>query len=370
MLAVTLSMVVLLAYTYLGYPLLIAICARVSPLRVERRPGYTPRVSAILAAHNAAEYLRPKLDSLLAQEYPKEKLEIAVCSDGSDDETDSILAEYAAKDSRVKVVRSEVRRGKPSAVNRAREAATGEVLLMTDIRQPLGPESVRALVEALADPRIGCVSGNLILRGGSGVGLYWRYESWIRRSESAFRGMVGVTGSIYVIRAKDMKPLPPDIVLDDMWVPMQLRLGGQRIVLEPRAEAYDEAFDDRRELSRKIRTLAGNYQLFARCPRLLVPIANPSWFEMFSHKVLRLVAPWLMITLLASSSVAAAQAVPGSVSRWLLGGLVAAQLAFYIAAAAGRRAGRAAAIARTFIVLNYAAIAGLVRFVRGQRITW
>src|SRR6185503_16153548 len=154
-------------------------------------------------------------------------------------------------------------------------------------------------------PRVACVSGNLVLRGAGGAGAYWRYENWIRDKEARFRGMVGVTGPIYAIRRADMAELPRGIILDDMWVPMRLRLAGRRIVFAREAVALDDAFADAREYGRKVRTLAGNYQLFALLPRLLVPFANPSWFETFSHKLLRLVCPWALLVLLAASGWAA-----------------------------------------------------------------
>jgi hypothetical protein len=228
-------------------------------------------------------------------------------------------------------------------------------------------------VQSLSDPRVGCVSGNLVLRGPAGAGVYWRYESWIRRMESAFRSVVGVSGTIYCIRRRDMTPIPTDVILDDMWVPMRLRLAGRLILLDPRAVVYDDAFEDRRELGRKIRTLAGNYQLFGLMPELLFPFSNPSWFETFSHKLLRLAGPWLLAALLVCSiaGLASLPADADPTAVWGMRGLVAGQLVFYAGAAVGSRAGRLAGVARTFVVLHYAALAGLVRYLRGrQRITW
>ena len=362
-----------LAYTYAGYPILIGLCARLFPLRVQDDPEFEPVVSAIIPVYNAEAYVRAKLDSLLEQNYPAEKLEILVCSDGSDDGTDALLHEYAERTKQVRVFRSDERKGKPNAVNMMREQARGDVLLMTDIRQPLCPDAVRQLVRRLGDARVACVSGNLILRGTAGAGVYWKYENWIRRAEGTFRSMVGVTGPIYAIRKQHMVDLPGDIILDDMWVPLRLRLQGLRILLAPEAEAYDDAFQDTRELGRKVRTLAGNYQLFARMPALLLPVINPSWFETFSHKLLRLLCPWLLMAMLVCSTMAVAspRAIPDATALWTLRALVAGQLLFYLGALIGPRAGRLTGVARTFVVLNYAAVAGLWRFLRGrQRVTW
>ncbi len=363
----------LLAYTYVGYPVAIAALARVWPHRTRRDPEATPTVTAIIPVYDAAEFVGPKLDSLLGQDYPADALEILLYSDGSTDDSEARIAAYAARDPRVRLIRSDRRRGKPTGVNQMRREARGEVLLMTDVRQPLAPGSVRALVAALADPEVGCASGNLVLTGSHGAGVYWRYENWIRRSEGRFRSMVGVTGPIYAIRAADMTDLPADLILDDMWVPMRLRLGGRRTVMCEDAVAYDQSFADEREFGRKARTLAGNYQLFARLPRLLVPFFNPSWFETFSHKLLRLVCPWALLCLAATTTAIAVAPPAGVGEATVLAArvLVAGQAGFYLAALVGGRVGPIGRLARTFVVLNAAAVVGLGRFVAGrQKVTW
>jgi cellulose synthase/poly-beta-1,6-N-acetylglucosamine synthase-like glycosyltransferase len=252
-----------------------------------------------------------------------------------------------------------------------REQATGEVLVITDARQPLDPAALRALLSLLAAPEVGCVTGNLVLDGAEGSGVYWRYENWIRKQESRFGSLVGMTGPLSALRRCDLGPLPVDLVLDDLWIPMQLRLRGVRVLLAEDAIARDRAFADEREFGRKARTLAGNYQLFSRMPRLLLPFVNPSWFETVSHKISRLLCPWAMLALLLTSAGGAAgpmsQGLPRVVMRWLL----LAQVVFYAMAALGARAGRIGVLARTFVVLNAAAVAGLWRFVAGrQKITW
>jgi hypothetical protein len=175
-----------------------------------------------------------------------------------------------------------------------------------------------------------------------------------------------MTGPIAMMRRKDLRPLPEDLILDDVWIPMRLGLEGKRVAFVPEAEAHDDAFEDEREFRRKARTLAGNYQLFARIPALLNPFANRIWFETISHKIMRLVAPWLLL-LLAATSAGAAYAD----TSWSLRALFATQVAFYAAAALGKRGGRLAGVARTFVVLNAAALAGLYRHMTGrQRVTW
>ena len=280
----------------------------------------------------------------------------------------SALAASPESGGRIRVLSSATRRGKPAALNALVPEARGDLLLLNDARQPLSPGAASALARALSDPAVGCATGTLVLAGGAGSGVYWRYENWIRRQESRFRGVVGMTGAIAMMRRAAFEPLPEAVILDDVWIPARLGLRGQRVALVAEAEAHDTAFEDDAEFRRKVRTLAGNYQLFALVPALLDPRRNPTWFELVSHKVMRLVAPWLLLVL-ATTSLAGAAGAGRTASAMRL--VLAAQAAFYAAAVVGRRAGRLAGVARTFVVLNTAAVVGLFKYVVGrQRVTW
>lgn len=358
-----------LVYTYAGYPALLALLRRVRPLHPRRDPTWTPTVTVCLPALNAEAILQAKLAGLTALDYPADKLDVLVHSDGSTDRTDEIVSAWSARDPRVQLVRCPLRKGKPTALNVMTERARGEVLLLTDARQPVEPGALRAMLALLADPSVGCVTGNLRLEGQAGSGIYWRYENWIRRNETRFRSVVGMTGALAVIRRDDLAPLPSNLILDDVWIPMRLRLQGRRILFCEEALVFDRAFDDEREFGRKVRTLAGNYQLFALMPALLVPFVNPSWFETVSHKIMRLLCPWAMVVLLLACMLGVwrdgAQAFP-----WLAA-LLVGQVLFYAGALAGSRAGRMGKVARTFVVLNAAAVVGLWRFLAGaQKVTW
>jgi poly-beta-1,6-N-acetyl-D-glucosamine synthase len=360
-----------IVYTYAGYPLVALVWARALPRTFARRDDFEPTVSVCLAVHDGEGHVEQKLASLRALDYPPEKLEFLVYSDGSSDRTASIVRELAAKDPRIRLLSGDRRLGKPSALNRLRLAATGEVLLMTDVRQNVHPRALRAMLRLLADPRIGCVSGCLVLEGDTGASAYWRYERFIRSSEARIGAMVGVSGSLYVVRRADLGELPEDVLLDDMFVPLRLALGKKRIVLCEEAEAYDSACDDEREFSRKVRTLAGNYQLIRLLPSLLVPGKSPVWFQLVSHKLLRLVCPWALATVLFTSLVLAFDPTQNPVELVLYRTLALGQLAFYALAALGSRAGRLGTLARTFVVLNAAALVGLWRYARGtQAVTW
>jgi poly-beta-1,6-N-acetyl-D-glucosamine synthase len=361
----------LIAYTYAGYPLLIGVWASLRSRPPRETAAYEPSVSICLAVSNGDAYIERKLRSLLALDYPPEKLEIVVCSDGSTDETDRLLERLAREDSRIVVLKNCGRMGKPTAVNQLRAAAHGEVLIMTDVRQPLAQAAARALVAPLGDPSVGCVSGNLVLSGPSGAGAYWRYEKLIRRAEGRLGTMVGVSGSIYAVRRAELPELPKDVILDDMYVPLSIALGGKRVVFCEAAEAYDEAFDDEREFGRKVRTLAGNYQLIMKLPKLLVPGVNRAWFELVSHKLLRLFCPFALAALLFASAALSVDMLIEPNERAFWRALFAGQLAFYALAAAGARGGRIGGVARTFVVLNAAAVVGLWRFARrNQTVIW
>jgi cellulose synthase/poly-beta-1,6-N-acetylglucosamine synthase-like glycosyltransferase len=369
--ALALLSLAVIAYTYVGYPVLVAAWARLAPRQVRASDSFEPTVSICIAAYNGEKYLEAKLRSLQALDYPREKIEILVCSDGSTDGTARIVQEFTLKDTRIGLLATGERVGKPSALNILSASASGDVLVMGDVRQPVARDALRAILPALADPAVGCVSGNLVLAGDTGAGAYWRYEKLIRGSEARLGSLVGVSGSFYAVRRAEMPSLPSDVLLDDMFVPLSIARGGKSVVFAEGAHVFDEACDDGREFQRKVRTLAGNFQLVAKMPWLLSPQQNPMWLHIVSHKLLRLACPFALIGLLFASIALALRAdLPAiATSSWRV--LAVSQLALYGCAAAGARAGRLGALARTFAVLNAAAVAGLVRFARGsQPVTW
>jgi cellulose synthase/poly-beta-1,6-N-acetylglucosamine synthase-like glycosyltransferase len=267
----------------------------------------------VAAALNEEARLPARLQNLLALDYPRDRLEIIVVSNGSTDNTSEVIARFG--DRVVSFTLDAV--GKAGALNVAAQAASHDVLVFADARQQFAPDAIRRLVEPLADPRVGGVSGELVLdsenanaQGGSaaspvgeGVGLYWRYEKWLRRRESDIHSVLGATGAVYALRRSLWRPLPPETLLDDVLAPMRAVLTGRRIVFEPRARAFDRASPDAAtEERRKERTLAGNYQLLWLEPRLLVPGVNPVWLQFVSHKIGRLVVPYALLALAVSSA--------------------------------------------------------------------
>lgn len=319
-------------YCYLGYPILLAAWARLASRPVAKGPidgtREWPSISIILAARNEAARLPARITNLLELNYSGRR-EIIVVSDGSTDGTVDVLGHFG-RNVRVLDVPAG---GKPLALNAGVEAATGDILVFADARQQFCPDALVELAANFDDRRVGGVTGELMLdcEGtesiestiGDGIGLYWKYEKWLRRKESAVWSTLGATGAIYALRRKLWTPLPADALLDDVLAPMRAVVAGYRVVFEEGARAFDRTSPDAAaEARRKTRTLAGNYQILAQEPRLLVPIVNPVWLQYASHKIGRLLVPWCLLALLASSAVLAA-------ASWLYFAAFCAQAAFY-----------------------------------------
>lgn len=298
----------LLFHTYVGYPLGVGISARLSPRPVRAKPQ-TPRVTVVIAMHDGAGYARAKLDNVLALDYPPAQLDIIVACDGCTDDSAAVCRNYP--EAHVRVLEFPVRRGKAACLNDAVAAATGELLLLTDVRQHLEPDTLRVLVASLGDVDVGAVSGELRFEDpetgfARGVDAYWRYEKFIRRAESLSGSTVGVTGALYAMRRALFQPLPDGTILDDVLNPMNVVRQGKRVVFESAAVAWDRPAQSlAHERRRKVRTLAGNYQLLQLAPWLIDPLANPIWYRFVCHKLLRLLAPWLILVLLAVNLVLA-----------------------------------------------------------------
>jgi cellulose synthase/poly-beta-1,6-N-acetylglucosamine synthase-like glycosyltransferase len=337
--------VAVIVYVYAGYPLLLAAWARLAaraPRKADiRNPHAWPSILILVAARNEASRLSARIANLLHLSYPG-ACEILIISDGSTDHTVETVASFVAEQRTAVPVRviQLPPGGKPAALNAGVAASTGEILVFADARQRFASDALVELVANFNDPRVGGVTGELLLDcelgatdGSSivaeGVGAYWKYEKWLRRNESAVWSTLGATGAIYALRRSIWQPLPSDTLLDDVLAPMRAVLAGFRIVFEERARAFDRvAPDAASESRRKTRTLAGNYQILAIEPRLLIPFVNPVWLQFVSHKFGRLLVPWALVSLFLSTVVLAQLS-------WLFAFAFAAQLGFYGLAVAG-----------------------------------
>ncbi len=293
----------LVVFAYAGYPALMFLYAQLRPKPIAKAP-WLPTVTAVMSVYNGEAVVGSKLENLLALDYPAALFDIIVICDGCTDGTAEACRRFGE---RVTVLESQERRGKARGLDDAVAAATGEILLMTDVRQRIELPALRELVENFSDDGIGAVSGELRFEkaegdfGGS-VDAYWHYEKAIRLAESKTGSVVGVTGAFYAIRRSLYEPLPPGTVLDDVLIPMRVVKQGFRVVMDAYAVAWDQpSRSEGQERSRKIRTLAGNYQLVALAPWLLDPFTNPIWFRFASHKLLRLAAPWLIVLILLAT---------------------------------------------------------------------
>jgi biofilm PGA synthesis N-glycosyltransferase PgaC len=359
-----------LFYVIVAYPLLLKVLASLLNKPI-RKDDILPSVAVVIPVRNGAQYVRRKLDSVLRLTYPPALIEVLVISDGSTDNTDALVSEYA--DRGVRLLRVPAG-GKPAALNAGVPATRHSILLLTDIRQALEPESLRNMVSCFADPNVGVVSGELLIRRGdnfeqTNIGLYWRYESWIRNQLSALDSMLGATGPFYAIRRELMVRIPPETLLDDLYVPLAAFFCGFRLVVEPSARAYDDPTSLSTEFRRKVRTLAGNYQIMRQYPALLTP-RNRMWIHYLSYKLGRLLLPFALIAIAITSF-----DLP---FRWMIIAALSVQAAVYGLAVFDYFDGwlpeqsilkRMSSVARTFVVMMLAALCALsIFFVSPQKL--
>lgn len=325
------------------YPLLVAARARIRPRPARLAPHLPPRpLSIVIVARDEAARLPAKLASLPAAGVPAEQLDVIVVDDGSRDDT-AALAEAAG----ARVLRAGAPLGKAAALNLGVAAARHDLLVLTDARQPLQPGALAALALPFYDPRVAAVTGELDppadVPAGPGS-RYRRFEDALRRLEARSGSCVGATGALWAVRRALMPRLPEGLVLDDLYAPLTAARGGRRIVVEPEARATElaDAAAPAAEHRRRLRTLAGNLQLVARAPWLLVPGKNPLFWRFLGHKLVRLAGPAALATALCSLGVLAFRS-----TAWAA--VLGAALLALVLALAGARAGRAGALARAFV---------------------
>lgn len=364
-------------YTYLGYPVLLYLWSILTPAKNPATAHFTPPVSVIIAAKNEEANIQRRLENIFQQEYPQDKIEIIVVSDGSRDRTNAIIEEIiersaASADSeraRISLIKLQDSKGKPTALNTGLNASTGEFIIFADARQQFDSKAIQNLAANFADPSIGCVSGELLFYESedssikSEMGLYWKLEKSIRKLESKIGSVAGATGAIYAIRRALYMNLPEETLLDDVLIPMNIVMQGHRTVFESKAQAYDVISKDiSQEWRRKVRTLAGNWQFFSIKPELFSPRTNPIWFRFISHKIFRLLVPFLLIILFLSSCL---------IDKPLFRIALLLQAGFYLLALAAHmspafRNTKLIKIIYFFTFLNAASIAGFWLWMKGD----
>jgi len=354
----------LIAFAYFGYPLALAIAARLAPKPI-RRASFTPAVTIVVVAHNEEANIGAKIRSCLDQRYPPDRLRLLIASDGSTDGMNAIVRNHG--DVRLRLLAFDQRRGKAACLNDALAACEEDFVVLSDARQPLDADAVAFLMENFADESVGAVGGELRFRTeaasgfAEGIDAYWRYEKFIRQKESDIGSAVGVSGALYALRRRLWQPIPPQTILDDVLIPMNVAMQRKRVAFDARAVAWDRpSLSPARERVRKVRTLAGNFQLIALRPALLAPGRNPLFAQFVCHKLLRLVVPLAMALALVANAMLARQGPFWSIT-------LAAQLGCYGIAVAGLAVPSLCRrlpirLLATFLALNVFVVLGFASF--------
>jgi cellulose synthase/poly-beta-1,6-N-acetylglucosamine synthase-like glycosyltransferase len=374
----------LILYTYVGYPLLLFCAYTASQIRRDwrylirggdrRRSALRfdelPAVSLIVPVYNEEAGLARKIENLRHLDYPREKLQVLFVSDGSTDRSNEILG--AIRDPGVETLYLPVRQGKPTALNQAVARARHPILAFCDAAALLAPDAIRLLVRHFADPGVGVVSGTVKLQGSPEFqqteGVYWGYETMLRLMEARLGVSLVATGAMYAIRKECYRPLAPDVLVDDLVVPINGRRLGYRAVFDPEAVAIDfAAASVRHQFTRRVRLAVGSFDALGEFLR--VPLTPVAWVAFVSHKLLRWVLPFLMLGLLLSNA-------------WLLGEaryrvFFVGQVLFYLWAGVGfllrdRVQGvRFALVGYFLLAINVAFLVGFARVLAGRdKVAW
>lgn len=373
----------LIAYVYVLYPVIIFALASIVQTRrdfryilkrADRRAQDTesppfPSVSIVIAVYNEEDVLEDRIANCLSVDYPLEKLEILIASDGSTDRTNEIAARHAGE--RVKLIALADRNGKAFALNQAIPQARGEILLLTDSNTTYEKGAVRKLVRHFRDPAVGGVCGELRVRpfdeATAGESVYWKYENVLKFMESRLDMTLGANGGIYAIRREAFRSIPDGTIVDDFVVFLNVRKAGFKTLFDPEAVAYERSAPSLRdEYRRKVRIGAGDLQAIGLAARFLSPTAGAVSFSFWSHKVLRWLVPFLLVGLLVANAALARE------SRFFLAAL-GLQGVFYAAAIAGSifSACKWFKLPYYFVSMNTALLHGFVRYAIGtQKGTW
>ncbi|MBA3321803.1 MAG: glycosyltransferase family 2 protein, partial [Pyrinomonadaceae bacterium] len=365
------SSVATLIYTYLGYPLLLAVVSRLRARPVRRQAAWAPVVTIIITAYNEELDLAAKLENTLALDYPAEKLEVIVASDCSADRTDEIALSFAPRG--VRLHRQRERRGKTAAQNAAVELAGGEIILFSDATTLYRLNVLRVMMANFADPSIGCVAGRLLYVDpadssvGRGALSYWGYETFLKERESRINSLIGVSGCLYAVRRAAYVPLYEE-ACSDFIIATKMVEQGLRTIYEPDAVCTEET--NRRtdkEMRMRVRVIAQTFTDLWRHRAMLNPLRSGFYaVQLISHKVLRYLMPVLLLAILGASI-----ALAGS-SLWYAAALIT-QLAFYATAVLGfvlERAGlhhKLLALPQYFVLANAASLIAFYKFLRGER---
>ena len=378
-------MVAFILYAYIGYPVVLFVLSSFVQAkrdlgfilgRKERRqankPFEPPAVTFGFAAYNEEDVIESKLQNVLAMDYPPGKLEVIVASDGSDDQTEAIVARYAG--SGVRLLADGERLGKAARINQIVAEAANPIVVLSDANTMFEPDAVGKIARHFDDEEVGAVSGEVRLLGPDGrlesESLYWRYEVMLKFMENKLNLIVGANGPIYAVRKDVYEPIADKTIVDDFVIPMLIRSKGSRVVYDPEAVAHEETTGSLgAEFIRRRRIGAGNWQAAGMLQRMLNPLSGRIAFSFWSHKIFRWLVPVAMIVALAANLLL----LNDPVFKVFLG----LQMAFYAAAGLGQIVGGKGVIGgtcyipRVLVSMNLGLLLGLIRYFTGsQQVTW
>ncbi len=365
-------------YSYIGYGILLWLLNKAIPYRKKHKgaDAYEPEVTLVTALYNEEEIVEEKIRNTFAIDYPAHKLNLVFITDGSTDGTMEIIKKYP----QINLLHRNGRAGKTAAINRAMEVITSPIVIFCDANTFLNKECIRELVKHFADPKTGAVAGEkkIMVSGeaaGAGEGIYWKYESALKKLDSKFYSVVGAAGELFAVRAELYQPVEKNVLLDDFIISMRICMQGYRVLYEPRAYALEApSMNMREEQKRKIRISAGGIQSVL----MLLPLLNvfkygKLSFQYISHRVLRwIVCPPLLPLILILNIVLVYR--NAGLFYWVTLG---AQILFYLAAAMGwgfarmNRKIKAFYVPYYFSFMNAAMFLGLKRFLtKSQTVIW
>ncbi len=359
-----------LFYTYIGYPLFVYLISLIVPKSVAKAE-IEPRVTILITAYNEEKAIRSKLENTLAIEYPKDKLEILVASDGSNDKTDEIVKEFSQRG--VKLFHQVGRKGKTYTQNKAVEKATGEIILFSDATTDYQPNVLREIVPNFADDKIGCVAGKLIYVDrddsdvGKGAKSYWNYEIFIKENESRACSLIGASGCLYAVRKSAYQPMYAEACSDFLICTVVYRQG-LRSVYEPNAICTEETNNRTdKELKMRVRVISQTFTDLWRNVDMMNPFKSGFYaLELISHKVFRYAVPIFLALILLTSSIL-------TFSSLFFAIILIVQILFYAMAfvawvleKTGMRLG-VLAIPQYFVLANFASVVGFYKFLKGER---
>lgn len=365
-------------YTFIGYGIVLFIMVKVKKLLKGKSPiphqqDDLPTLSLVVACYNEESIIEDKIENTLSLVYPKDRIQYIFITDGSSDQTPEIIARHP----QIQLMHRPERKGKIHAIHRVMKEVTSEVVVFTDANTFLNKHALTNMTRHFADPKVGAVSGEKrvsisdVSDATAGEGFYWKYESTLKKWDSELYSVVGAAGELFSVRTALYEPVPADTVLDDFMISLQIAQKGYRIVYEPQAYAVEGASSDtKEELKRKVRIAAGGIQSILRLRPLMNPFRHPLLsFQYISHRVLRwTITPFAMITAFLSNIYIVAN---GGATVYQL--LLAAQVFLYATATVGWLFERkeikikALFVPYYFCMMNYAVIAGIIRFSAGRQ---